>query len=150
MLIRLRVRPVRRVPADGRLTLEPRLGLPSPPKGSTLGTLDGDEQESLANPLAVSVCASSARSSSAVMWPMMQMCAPVAIIGSCFVRVRSVPESHASRIVADSVLPWPLRVPKGGCEFGFNDEQTLVDYPVVHNLSDRFARLGLWFPRGRP
>jgi len=38
------------------------------------------------------------------MCPMMQTCAPVAVMGSFFVSVRKLPESHASRTVGDNVF----------------------------------------------
>ena len=40
-----------------------------------------------------------------LIWPLIEMCAPVAFAGDCFVMVFNVPPSHACHMVGESVLP---------------------------------------------
>jgi hypothetical protein len=66
-----------------------------PPSGRHLLRCTAAHRKRFPKPLAASVCVRRRSTSSRVMCPMMDMCAPVAQPGLFFVRVRKVPPSHA-------------------------------------------------------
>ena len=110
----------------------------APPSGRTLERRAQTQRNRFANPLAADVRVSDKISSSFVMCPMIEMCAPVAHAGWFLVRLCKEPVSHASLMTAESVLasaPPPgeharIRVPRRGA--------------VCHELPDQLPH-----PRGR-
>jgi hypothetical protein len=102
-------------------------------EGQAFRPLHAQEQEGLANPFAVSVCVSSARSSSTVMWPMIEMCASVAVTGSFFVRVARVPVSHAVLVVEDKVFPCRATTRRTCANSGSMTSRRLSGTPFVYD-----------------
>ena len=76
-----------------------------PPNGSNFERRTATNRNRFTKPFAVFVAVSSARSSSPVICPMTQICAPVVVTGPRFVSVRRAFESQPSRVVAERVLP---------------------------------------------
>ena len=101
-------------------------GRSSPPNGRHLERLTHRNRKRLANPFAVSVCVSSARSSSTVTWPMIAMCAPVAVIGSFLVESRQVPGVPCAAHRGRQGIALPRHDTRDSRELRLNDQQALV------------------------
>ena len=59
-----------------------------------------------------------------MMWPMMLMCAPVALLRACFVSVPRFRLSQASRMTADRMLP--AHVANDVRELPFSDQEPFI------------------------
>ena len=86
-------------------TVESSASARLPPSGSSFERAVHTHRYRLAKPFPISVAFNSRRSSSRVMWPTMEMCAPLALAGEFLVIVRRSPVSHAWRITTERVFP---------------------------------------------
>ena len=124
-----------------------------PPNGSSLERRTEANRNRLAKPFAISVRSRHSRSSVAVIWPIIEMQAPVARAGEFLVSVARLPRSQASRSAQINIALALHRAQRSG-KLEFNNQKPLVinsginrflyqggicALAVAHHFGDRIA-----------